>query len=77
MLRSIATFSSVAGGIEARSCGSRATSRSTVSITLAPGWRITWTITAAWLFDRPRLRMSSTESRMVATSVRRTGAPLR
>ena len=75
-VRSLSTVTSTAAGIDARSCGSRAWMRSTTSITLAPGWR--WMLTriagtspdhaASWLFSAP----CST----VATSPRRSGAPL-
>ena len=60
-----------------RSVGSRARTPSTVSITLAPGWRRTSTITAGSPLNRPRVWLSSTPSTTSATSCRRIAAPLR
>jgi hypothetical protein len=71
------TSSLMEGGMEACSMGSRAFTRSTVSITLAPGWRWIRRMMAGLPSVRPALRRSCTESSTVAISARRTGAPLR
>ena len=46
-------------------------------MTLAPGWRCTFTITAGVLFTQAAIRLFSWASSTVATSFSRTGAPLR
>ena len=46
VVRSTITSSDMAGGMVARNCGSRARTRSTVSIMFAPGCRKTMTRTA-------------------------------
>ena len=64
-------------GIEACSTGRIAFTRSTVSITLAPGCRRIRSNTAGLPSAIPALRRSCTESSRVPRSVRRTAAPLR
>jgi hypothetical protein len=71
----MAMSSWVAGGTFARSRGSIARIRSTVSMMLAWGCLEIAMRTAGLPLDIPRLRMSSTESVTSATSVRRMGAP--
>src|SRR5262245_27594174 len=51
--------------------------RSTVAMMLAPGCRKMMTMIDGLPSERPKFRMSSTESVTVATSLTRTGAPLR
>ena len=77
VVRSRTTARFTAGGIDALSSGISANTRSTVSITLAPGWRYTIIRTARLPLARPAVRTSSTEVSTVATSPSRTGAPLR
>ena len=52
----------LSAGSCARSSGSSARTPSTVSITLAPGWRVTSTITAGLPLKRPSVRVFSTPS---------------
>ncbi len=73
---SMATASVIVGGMDAWSCGSRARTRSTVWMMLAPGWRNTMIRTAGFPLESPPVRMSSTESVTVAMSESRTAAPL-
>ena len=73
----MATSRSTSAGSWARSSGRSARTPSTVSITLAPGWRVTSTITAGLPLKSPRVRLFSTSSLTSATSERRTAAPLR
>src|SRR5467141_1012283 len=47
----------------------------TVLIMLAPGWRKMMTSTAGFPFDKPAVRISSTESSASPISESRTGAP--
>ena len=72
-----ATSRSIAAGIEARSAGRIAFTRSTVAITFAPGWRRIRISTAGRPSASPAFRRSWTESLTLATSPRRTGAPSR
>ncbi len=74
---SMRTFSSMVGGIEAWSCGSRAFTWSTVWMMLASGWRKMGMMMAGAPLERPRLRMFSTESSTRATSERCSAAPFR
>ena len=76
VVRSMTTLTSMAGEMEACSCGKAARTRSTVAMMFAPGWRKTMIRTAGFPLARPMLRMSSTESDTLATSPSRTGAPL-
>ena len=76
-VRSVTMATSSATGRESRSWGSIALMRSTTSMTLAPGWRCTFTITAGVLFTQAAIRLFSWASSTVATSFSRTGAPLR
>ena len=64
-------------GSSARNSGSKALTASTVSITFAPGWRLTSTTTAGSPLNKPSVFLSSTLSITSATSDSRTGAPLR
>ena len=60
VVRSTTTAILIAGGIEAARRGSRARTRSTVSIMLASGWRNRMIRTAGLPFARPALRRSCT-----------------
>ncbi len=77
LVRSDATSSFTSGGSWACSSGISARTLSTVSMMLAPGWRVTSTITAGWPLNRPSVLTFSTLSTTSATSCRRTAAPLR
>src|SRR5438876_11040146 len=72
----MATFTSIACGMEAFSCGRMARTRSTVSIILAPGCRNMMTRTDGLPLAYPEFRMSSTESTARPTSEIRTAVPL-
>ena len=74
-VRSISTVSLTSAGREAASWGSKARTLSTVSMMLAPGWRNTINMTDGRPLTRPLARTSSTESVILATSDKRTGAP--
>jgi hypothetical protein len=76
-VRSIASVSVIAPGIEARSDGISALMRSTVSMMLALGWRLTITSTDGRPLAIPALRRSWTESTTSATSDNCTAAPWR
>jgi len=76
VVRSITTRRSIAAGIEAWSTGSRALTRSTVPMMLAPGWRRRISKIAGLPSLSARLRRFSTESCTEATSPSRTAAPL-
>ena len=76
-VRSIAGVSVIALGIDARSSGSRAVTRSTVSMMFALGWRLMITSTDGLPLAIPALRRSCTESTTSATSVSWTALPLR
>ncbi len=54
-VRSMETSRVICGGISARTEGSSALMRSTTETMLAPGWRVTWMITAGLPLNRPRL----------------------
>ncbi len=75
VVRSSTTPSSIEGGIEARSDGSRSITRSTVSMMLAPGCRYITMSTARLPLAKPPVRTSSTELSTSAMSPSRTGAP--
>ena len=77
MVRSVRVFSSTEAGREARSWGSRALTRSTTAMMLAPGCRWRLRITAGVVFCQAARRLFSTSSLTVATSESSTGAPLR
>ena len=77
LVRSDATCMRTSCGNWACSCGSSARTPSTVSMTLAPGWLVTSTITAGWPLNRPSVLMFSTPSHTSATSCRRIAEPLR
>ena len=75
MVRSVSVVTSTAAGIDAVSCGSIALTRSTTSMTFAPGWRwIFMTIAGVVSFHAASL-LFSTPSITSATSVRWIGAP--
>ena len=76
-VRSVSTATSTAAGSEAWSCGSTRLMRSATSITLAPGWRWMFTITAGTSFIHAARRTFSASSMTSATSDRKSGAPLR
>ena len=75
VVRSIATVRSIAPEICVRNSGRIALTRSTVSMMLAPGWRVMISNTDARPFIRPSLRKSCTESTTCAMSERRTALP--
>ena len=74
-VRSVSTATSTAAGRVEVSCGSNSRTLSVTSITLAPGWRCTFSSTAGWLLAQAARKRSSAPSTMVATSPRRSGAP--
>ena len=76
-VRSVMIVTSRELGRVSRSCGSSVLMRSTTSMTLAPGWRRTFTITAWVPFAQAASRVFSCASSTLATSASRTGAPLR
>ena len=76
-VRSCTSVSFTAGGSAFLSRGSSAFSRSTVSITLAPGWRWTSTMTAGVPLYQPPTLTFSRPSSTLATSLSRTGPSLR
>ena len=65
------------GGIDWRSCGISALTRSTRSNVLAPGALLMAMPSAGRLLNHAPMRVLSTESNTSPTSFRRTGAPLR
>ena len=67
----------IADGIEACSTGNIALTRSTVSTTLAPGWRWIARMIARWWLYQPAIRSFSGPSMALPTSRTRTGEPLR
>ncbi len=71
------TLRSIAAGIEARSAGTMAFTRSTVAMMLAPACRPISSTTAGLPFTAPAFLTSCTESTTSATSESRTAAPLR
>ena len=76
-VRSVTSVSSAPLGMERCSRGSSARMRCTVSMTLAPGWRCTSTITAGVSRYQPPTLVFSRLSMTWATSLSRTGALLR
>ncbi len=77
LVRSVTTVTWTPAGIEASSDGRSALIRSTVAMTLAPGWRWTLsTMAGVVLLQAPR-RVFSGASTAVATSRTRIGAPFR
>ncbi len=77
LVLSVATCRSMSPGNWALSSGSSARTPSTVSMMLAPGWRVTSTTTAGLPLNSPSVRTSSGPSLTVATSDSFTAAPLR
>ena len=77
VVRSVSTATSTAAGKVACSCGSSALMVSTTWMTLAPGWRCTLRITAGVVLAQAPSLVFSAPLTTVATSVSRTGAPLR
>ena len=77
LVASTSTLRSMAGGMAARSWGRTAWMPSTVSMMLAAGWREMMMMIAGLPLESPAVRTSSTESLTLATSERRTAAPLR
>ena len=75
VVRSPSTRTSMEAGSDACSCGSSAFTRSTVSMTLAPGWRCTLRITAGVASAQAASRRFSASSTSRATSCTRTGLP--
>ncbi len=75
-VRSVRMVMSSELGSVSRRVGSRALMRSTTSMTLAPGWRWTFTITACVLFAQAAIRVFSCllDRRHVANAHRRTVA---
>ncbi len=76
-VRSVSTETSTAAGREARSCGSSCWMRSTTAITLAPGCRWMFRMTAGVPFIQAAWRTFSASSITSATFSRVTGALLR
>ena len=77
VVRSAITCTSIEAGSVARSLGSSALTRSTVWITLAPGWRCTLRMTPGVRSDQAARRRFSASSTICATSLSRKGFPLR
>ncbi len=77
VVASCTTVSVAPTGIERCSLGSSLRMRSTVSITLAPGWRWMSRTMAGWPWYQPPTLLFSSPSTMSATSLSSTGAPLR
>ncbi len=69
-VRSVRSWTSTAAGSAAVSEGSSCFTRSTTSITLAPGWRCTFTMIAGVSFIHAASRAFSAPSITSATSVR-------
>ena len=74
-VRSFITCTSKDSGKVLRNWGSKAWMRSTVSITLAPGWRWMFTMMAGLSLAQAARRKFSGASTKVATSFRRKGLP--
>ena len=77
VVRSVRICTFTEAGSDARSWGSRAFTRSTTAMMLAPGWRWMFMMTAGVSFIQAACRRFSALSTTAATSERRTGAPLR
>ena len=77
VVRSVRIETLIAGGSEARSCGSSVLIRSTTAMMLAPGWRWMLRMTAGVWFTHAACLTFSVSSMTLATSESRTGAPLR
>ena len=75
-VRSVSTCTSIDAGRVLCNCGSSALMRSTVSITLAPGWRWMLRMTPGTAFAQAASRVFSASSTILATSLRRTGDPV-
>ncbi len=76
-VRSCTTASLTPAGVARCRRGSSRWISLTVSMTLAPGWRLMSTITAGMPWYHPPTRLFSSPSTMRATSPSSTGAPLR
>ena len=74
-VRSVITCTSSEGGNEAFSAGNKACTRSTTSITFAPGCRWMFKTMAGVLLAQADKRLFSGASMMVATSRKRSGLP--
>ena len=77
VVRSVSGVTSTAAGSAACSCGSTALMLSTPAMTLAPGWRWMFRMTAGVAFIQAPSLLFSAPSITLATSESRTGAPLR
>ena len=77
LVRSLTTVSLAPAGMARCSFGNSPSTRCTVSMTLAPGWRCTSTITAGAPSYQPPTLVFSSPSSTLATSLSSTGAPLR
>ena len=77
VVRSVSTATSTDDGRAADSCGSSSFTRSTTSITLAPGWRWMFRMMAGTVFIQAPSFVFSALSTTSATSDSLTGAPLR
>ncbi len=76
VVRSVSTCTSTEAGSVACSFGSSALMRSTVSITLAPGWRCMFSITPGGrVGPGGQAHVLGVVSTICATSLRRSGAP--
>jgi hypothetical protein len=76
-VRSVRIAMSTEDGSPALSCGISRLIRSTTAMMFAPGWRWMFTMTAGRSFIQAACLTFSAPSMTVATSPRRTGAPLR
>ena len=76
-VRSLTTVSFTPLGMERSMRGNSALMRSTVSMTLAPGWRCTSSTTDGTSWNQPPTLVFSSPSITWATSLSRTGALLR
>ena len=77
VVRSVSTATFTAAGMVDVSCGSSALMLSTTWMTLAPGWRWMFRITAGVRFAQAPSLVFSAPLTTVATSFSRTGLPLR
>ena len=77
VVRSVRIVMSTEAGSDALSWGSRRLMRFTTPMMLAPGWRWMFTMTAGLSFIQAACLTFSAPSTTLATSDRRTGAPLR
>ena len=77
VVRSVRVVTSMPAGRLASSCGISSWMLLTTLMVLAPGWRWTLRMTAGVWFIQAACLVFSTPSTTLATSCRKTGAPLR